>query len=68
MCVSVCVLYTERKKKKLKTQSLPTVENSTPEPGVHRQKPIDMPQTGIFIVCLFIFIQRQLIVQKDEKG
>jgi hypothetical protein len=44
------------------------MENSTPKPGVQRHKPIDMPQTGVFIVCLLVYVQRQLIVQKDEKG
>ena len=44
------------------------MENGTPEPRIHRQESIDMPQTSKLIVYLLILLQRQLIVQKDEKG
>ena len=47
---------------------LPTVENGTPEPGVHSQDRIDMPQASVFVISLFIRPQRQLVVHKDEKG
>ena len=63
---NVCLKITGPKEHK--EDCLPTVKNSTPEPEVHCQDGVDVPQASIFIISPFIRPQRQLIIQKDKKG
>lgn len=46
----------------------PTMENNTPEPGVHCKNSINMPQAGVFIKWLFVWPKGQLVIHKNEKG